>query len=113
MRLSSYPFVVVRIACRLCRRQGHRLARLAERFGAETEVEAVLDALTADCAHKPDPRRRRRHRYSPDICHAELIDLVEPRLPPDLPPGLGGLRVIEGGRSDDQAAEKATRGSKS
>ena len=35
-RLAFYPFVVVRIACRVCSRNGaYRLARLAAKFGPE------------------------------------------------------------------------------
>jgi hypothetical protein len=34
--LAFYPFVVVRIACRVCSRSGsYRLARLAAKFGPE------------------------------------------------------------------------------
>ena len=35
-RLAFYPFVVVRIACRVCSRNGaYRLARLAAKFGPD------------------------------------------------------------------------------
>ena len=38
-RLALYPFVVVRIACRVCPRNGaYRLARLAAKFRPETSL---------------------------------------------------------------------------
>jgi hypothetical protein len=48
--LATYPLVSVRIACRNCRRRGsYRLARLAERYGADTTLEELLIKVTADC----------------------------------------------------------------
>ena len=47
MKLSSFPYVVVRLGCRLCKRSGsYRLARLAEKHGAETSLDALMAALT-------------------------------------------------------------------
>jgi|SRR4051794_16559746 hypothetical protein len=93
-RLKDYPYVAVRFACRDCPRLGrYRLAVLAERFGAEAELENVLAAVSASC-----PRHRESHpgRH----CQAYYPDLP-PRRPPDLPSHLQviKLRVIEGGRS--------------
>ena len=43
-RLAFYPFVVVRIACRVCSRNGaYRLARLAVKFGPEISLRDLLD----------------------------------------------------------------------
>jgi hypothetical protein len=45
-RLASYPFVVVRIACRVCSRNGaYRLARLAAKFGPEIGLRDLLYRL--------------------------------------------------------------------
>ena len=96
-RLSNYPYVRVRVRCVRCRRNGDlSLARLAERFGADTSLWDVLNHLTADCV-----RRRRTYGklYAP--CYAQLIDLVGDKPPPDLPPGYSRWRIIEGGKADD------------
>ena len=43
-RLSEYPWVVVRLGCRYCQRQGsYRLARLSAKFGAEIGLDDLLD----------------------------------------------------------------------
>jgi hypothetical protein len=42
--LAHYPFVVVRIACRVCSRRGcYRLARLAAKFGPEISLRDLTD----------------------------------------------------------------------
>lgn len=96
-KLSNYPFVRVRIRCERCGRAGDlSLARLAERFGADTTMWDVMLALTADCK-----RRRRRiggRLYAP--CYAQLVDLVNGR-PPDLPPGYRVLEVLDGGKAGE------------
>jgi hypothetical protein len=45
-RLAFYPFVVVRIACRVCSRNGaYRLARLAAKFGPQIGLRDPLACL--------------------------------------------------------------------
>lgn len=96
-RLSDFPFVVVRIECPLCNREGaYRLARLAAKFGAEISLEALLDRLAQDCAWRREAGERPAGKYDPK-CGARFVDLHAPR-PPDLPPGMVGLRLIRGGR---------------
>jgi len=42
--LAHYPFVIVRIACRVCARRGsYRLARLAAKFGPEISLRDLTD----------------------------------------------------------------------
>src|SRR5580692_8446390 len=42
--LAHYPFVIVRIACRVCARRGpYRLARLAAKFGPEISLRDLMD----------------------------------------------------------------------
>lgn len=68
--LATYPYVVVRIACRNCKRRGsYRLARLAERFGADTTLDEVLTRITADCnlASNRTGRPGCRAAYFPDL----------------------------------------------
>lgn len=92
LRLRDYPYVVVRFACRNCLRFGqYRLAVLAERFGAETPLVDVVNAISSDC-------RMNRERHPVRRCGAYLPDLMDPR-PPDLPAALGRrLKVIAGGK---------------
>jgi hypothetical protein len=53
--LAQYLFVVVRVACGMCpHRQGsYRLARLAQRFGADTTLERVLEGIARDYPYPP------------------------------------------------------------
>lgn len=96
--LAEYPFVVVRVACALCarRRGSYRLARLAEKFGANTPIEDVLERIAFDCPYPP-PHKARGNQYVPK-CHAYFPDLQRP-VPPDLPPGMMRPRLIQGGKA--------------
>ena len=70
MQLSEYPYVVVRIGCSKCSRKGsYRLARLADRYGAEAALHSVLTMLSADC------KLADRGRPGIDRCGAHLPDL--------------------------------------
>jgi hypothetical protein len=90
-RLSAYPYVVVRIGCDLCRRSGrYRLARLAEKYGAEITLKDLLLHLATDC-----PGVNPRHPYHRG-CQARFIDLDPPQKPPDAP--APRLRAIAGGK---------------
>jgi hypothetical protein len=78
--LATYPFVSVRIACRNCTRRGsYRLARLAERFGADASLDDVLMQLSADCGLAAN---RSNH---PGCRRVYLPDLETPRRQPDVP----------------------------
>jgi hypothetical protein len=94
--LLSYPYVVVRLACRYCARVGaYRLVRLAVKFGCEAKIFDVMVRLAADCPHwKPNKRW-------PEGCGVYLPDLDPPRALPD-DPGAGRrvIRVIDGGKND-------------
>lgn len=83
MRLSAYPYVVVRIGCDRCGRFGrYRLARLAAKYGAEATTDAVIDTLTRDCRFRTDESHR---RPIPGTCRARMLDVGAPP-PSDLPP---------------------------
>jgi hypothetical protein len=59
-RLAFYPFVVVRIACRVCSRNGaYRLARLAAKFGPEIGLRDLLDRFCYDCLWRAEARGKR------------------------------------------------------
>lgn len=109
-KLSNYPFVIVRLRCDSCGREGrYRLARLAHKFGPEIHMQSVLELLTEDCGYQDERRRGRRRHHA---CHAYLSDLRGPPRPPDLPPGHAKLRLIKGGKSDKAEDVPARRARK-
>jgi len=68
--LARYPYPIVRVACRYCKRRGrYRIEQLVERFGPEASLEEVLRNLSADCALSFN--RTGRHgcqgAYLPDV----------------------------------------------
>ncbi len=93
-RLLSYPFIVVRIACTRCSRKGsYRLARLAERYGADIRLTELLELLSADCRL----RETKGFVGSHLTCGAKFTDLGR-RGPPDMPPAVPRMRVVGGRR---------------
>jgi hypothetical protein len=84
--LALYPFVVVRISCRVCSRRGsYRLARLAAKFGPEISLRDLTDRFSYDCLW--------RHSYKgKSSCGVYLPDLDHPR-----PPDLVKLRLVKNG----------------
>ena len=79
--LAQYPWVVVRIDCKLCTRVGrYRLARLAARYGPEMNLDRLLAHLASDCPYwRSDPRRYEAR------CGARFVDLGHDLPPPDAP----------------------------
>ena len=58
-RLAFYPFVVVRIACRVCSRSGsYRLARLAAKFGSEITLRDLTERFSYDCLWRTEARSK-------------------------------------------------------
>jgi hypothetical protein len=99
-RLSDFPWVIVRVDCPLCpRRKGqYRLARLAEKFGADVQLCDLIDRIAFDCPRKSLPMERPPGQYDPR-CKARFTDLeTNNRPPPDLPPMMRKLSLIQGGR---------------
>ncbi len=97
--LAAFPYVVVRVGCPQCpdRQGSYRLARLAAKFGPETPLDEVLDRIAMDCPWRDVPRGRAKSQYVPK-CKAHFVDLERPGRPPDLPPGVMKLRVVQGGK---------------
>lgn len=102
--LQHYPWIVVRFACTSCRVHANvRLAILVERYGATETIERLLARFHANCPHRPVKRNgRTMPRDRP--CGGYCPDLGSTR-PPDLPPSLSGLTLIEGGKGDMLPAE--------
>jgi hypothetical protein len=91
-RLASYPFVVVRIACRVCTRSGsYRLARLAAKYGPEITVRDINERFSYDCLWRAEARSKK----GKSACGVYLPDLEHKR-PPDLPTGMVKLRLVKG-----------------
>ncbi len=110
MRLSEFPWVVVRLHCKLCPRRGqYRLARLAAKLGPEMELEVVLEEVAADCPWMRRGMRVRKYEARCGIRFTDLDGRANP--PPDLPPAMVRLRLVGGdeGKEDSQQADPARR----
>jgi hypothetical protein len=89
--LALYPFVVVRIACRVCSRSGsYRLARLAAKFGPEISLRDLTDRFSYDCLWRAEAHGRK----GKSGCGVYLPDLHQPP-PPGMPPGIVKLRLVK------------------
>ncbi len=99
-RLSDFPWVIVRVDCPICphRKGQYRLARLAEKYGADTKLCDLMDKIAFDCPWKGQPGERPPNQYDPK-CKAPFTDLTATfSLSPDLPPMMRKLTVIQGGK---------------
>lgn len=102
--LRDYPWVLVRFRCHFCQRAGDaRLAVLAARYGPSTMVGELLRIFMGRCdwssfnpAYKPQKYGMKCGGYMPDLGRIG---------PPDLPPALRGLKLVEGGKGDMLPAE--------
>jgi hypothetical protein len=68
--LGRYPYPIVRIACRYCRRRGqYRLEHLVRKYGANADLVDVLRNISADCALAGNRTSRRGclGAYLPDL----------------------------------------------
>src|SRR5258705_1041361 len=94
--LLTYPYVVLRLACRYCARAGsYRLVRLAAKFGCEAHVADVVLRLAADCPYwKTNPRW-------PEGCGDFLPDPEAPRALPD-DPRARAIRGIDVGETNQK-----------
>jgi hypothetical protein len=74
--LAHYPFVVVRIACRVCSRRGsYRLARLAAKHGPEMSLRDLTERFSHDCLWRAEARSK----AAKSACGLYLPDLEQPR----------------------------------
>jgi hypothetical protein len=99
-RLSDFPWIIVRVDCSLCphRKGQYRLARLAEKYGADIQLCDLMDRIAFDCPWKTLPGERPPNQYDPK-CKARFTDLeATNRPPPDHPPMMRKLTVIQGGK---------------
>jgi len=74
--LARYPYPVVRVACRYCKRRGrYRLESLVATYGPDTTFEELLTRLSADCARSSNRTNRPgcRGAYLPDLERKEAL----------------------------------------
>lgn len=104
--LRDFPWVVVRMRCYFCRRGGDvRPAVYAEKYGAYATVGHLVIEFIKGCEWAPWNPTRRPQKYGMK-CGGYCPDLSRPD-PPDLPPGMQGLQMIEGGLSEKLPAAPA------
>lgn len=102
--LDRYPWVVVRFRCHYCARaRDARLAALAARFGANMTIGELLALFVGRCRWNPHSPLRKPQKYG-HKCGGYCPDLGRAG-PPDLPPSLAGLTLIEGGKAGQLPAE--------
>lgn len=82
-----------------------RLAALAGHYGHRVPVRSVLHAFMGACPWNPNTEMRKPQKYG-HRCGTYLPDLTSGR-PPDLPPTMTGLTLIEGGKADMLAVAPA------
>lgn len=104
--LRDYPYVVLRFRCHVCERGGDvRLAVLAAKYGSHALVGSLLRVFIGRCPWDPHNPARKPQKYG-HRCGGYCPDLHSGR-PPDLPPAMGGLSLIEGGKANMLPAERA------
>lgn len=104
--LADWPWVVIRFRCHYCAREADaRLAACAARYGHRVPVFLLLRRFIAGCPWDPHSDLRKPQKYGMK-CGAYCPDLGRTS-PPDLPPQMSGLTMIEGGKSDLLPAEPA------
>jgi hypothetical protein len=99
-RLADFPWVVVHVDCPLCphRKGRYRLARLAEKYGADIRLCDLIDKIAFDCPWRSQPGERPPNQDDPK-CKARFTDLnPTSHPPPDLSLMKRKLTVIEGGK---------------
>lgn len=105
--LLDFPWVVVRFRSYFCTRsKDARLAGLAWLYGEHATLKCLLAQFRKPCAWNPVNPERKPQKYGRK-CGAYCMDIGRTS-PPDLPPSMSGLTLIEGGK-DEQLAEKPAR----
>lgn len=115
-RLVDWPWVTVEVECPLCSRYGrYRLARLAERVGAERDLGELLLGITAKCGLPRYMEKTRQYearcgaRYrvpvggplpegvpAREVAASESPPARQPRRGPDGPPSTIGQTLAQG-----------------
>lgn len=105
--LLHYPWIVVRFRCHYCERAGDsRLAALAARYGMNATLGDLLSIFVGRCPWNPHSPLRKPQKYGMK-CGAYCPDIGRAG-PPDLPPAMGGLTLIDGGKADKLPAKRVS-----
>lgn len=105
--LMPYPWVVIRFRCDYCERWADaRLAACAAKFGRFATL-GELDMFVSGCDWAPNNPLRKPQKYGRK-CGAFCQDIGRSG-PPDYPPFMGGLTVIDGGKGELLPAERSTQ----
>lgn len=104
--LGRWPWVEVRFRCHYCQRWDDvRLASLAAKKGHRISIGTLVRQWASLCPwHHTNPTRKPQ-KYGMK-CGGHCPDLRK-LTPPDMPPAMGGLVVLEGGKGDMLPAEPA------
>lgn len=93
--LRDFPWVVVRLRCHFCKRGGDaRLAVLSAKYGPYITMGRLIVEFIDGCAWAPWNPTWNPLKYGRK-CGGYCPDLRRPD-PPDLPPVMTGLTLIEG-----------------
>ena len=106
--LEFWPWVTVAFRCHYC--AWSRLVKTvlaAEKLGATTPVDLLLNRFVSGCRWNPANPAWKPQKYG-HKCGAYCPDIGRTK-PPDLPPSLSGLKVVEGGKASQLPAEPAPR----
>lgn len=97
--LRDFPWVVVRMRCHFCKRGGDaRLAVLSAKYGPYITMGRLVVEFIDGCAWAPWSPTWKPQKYGRK-CGGYCPDLRRPD-PPDLPPAMRGLHLVEGDGAD-------------
>jgi len=84
--LTSFPYVVVRVDCTMCaKKERYRLARLADKYGANCTLKELLELLAGDCKYRGRPLQWLRPGSSRQMltdsghCNARSMGCIDTR----------------------------------
>ncbi len=110
-RLIDFPWIVIRFRCHYCERGGDAsLVACAVRHGSNVTLGELLARFTARCPWSPQSPERKPRKYG-HKCGAFMPDIGR-QGPPDHPPALTALRLIDGGKDDRLPAEPRNESAK-
>jgi hypothetical protein len=97
--LRLYPWIVLRFRCHYCERSvDMRLADAVVWYGRRSTLGQLLRRFVSECPWDPESTLRKPQKYG-HKCGAYCPDIGRGG-PPDLPPAMRGLTVIDGGKDD-------------
>lgn len=102
--LEHCPWIILNFRCHYCHRAAERrLVHLAINYGPNETIRGLVRRFMAGCPYDPHNPSWKPRKYG-HHCGAYCPDARSTR-PPDLPPSLSGLTLIEGGAKDMRPAK--------